>query len=1328
MAPKLPEFLTPKSPAQRLVIILAAIAGLSLLIVFGNKLFMGKGKKVSNSRVASAPASLESVPGGELTPEYSRALLQANSKAAQQAKTSGGSAIPTLINLPNDPSAGTGAGQSNCVSACPGDVADVTDEINNLVRLNKLSQSDANNLLALAKNDVSVGEYGAALDNLVRQGKLSPQDARRLLEIYQRQHAANSMVAGTRLMDSLVKAGKMPIDAEARLLALQKQQVTPAEYEAELNRLVKEGKITPDVANQLLAQYTQQRAKDAANEGVAKLTQMAQSGQIPVDVANTLIALQKRQAPVAEYAAELQRLVAAGKITPAVAAALLADYQKQRGSSPASATLRNLVALAEKQAASDVSRLVKSGKISAETGDKLLELQRNNVTPLEYQKALDDLVKAGKISQEDANRLATEYSRVQQAKADANKDLADMVSAGKMSPEAADKLLELQRQHVSPQAYQEALNALVRSGQISPEEAQQLSESYGKMQKARNELHDNIDNVAKSSGNLPQAAVNELTNLEKRGATAQEYQDALNDLVKNGKLSKANAQELATKYNKVLDAKNGLNNNIDNLAANGKISRETANELADLAQKEVSADEYAKKLDDLVKAGKISREDANKLLDNYKTLQNAKQDLNRGLSSTMAEKKLSADDLASLDDLEKKGVSGKDYQDQLDKLVKEGKLSQADAQELANKYNNIADAKKELNDNIDSLAASGKISRDTASQLSDLAQKDVPVSQYAKKLDDLVKAGKISREDANQLLDNYKALQNAKQGLSSTAAQKKLSQKDIAALSDLAKKGDSEKDYQKQLDKLVKEGKLSPAEAAQLRQNYHAVQEAKKSYNNDLNKMVSQGRLSKEAAKKLSDLANQNVSPEQYRAALSELVNSGQLSDADAKRLMASYEKSHDAEANLNSLVTQGKLSPEEANQLLALQKRNATPQEYQAALDALVQSGKLTPEEAKRLGDDYKKLQDLRNESQKLQSMQANNASVGDYAAELDRAVKAGVLTPEQAAALLQEYKAAMNPVAIPGGAPAAGTTPGVEQNIPTGTPFEQLSARLDSGAMPASQSVTPTPVSAAQFNQEDEKKAELAEEARKARIEELSAAMSGQAQQLIASWQGPSMRHVEGQPDKSAGTGKVMGPNGVLVEKTTKTTTTVVKGPPLIKAGTILFAVLSTAVNSDYPDTPVMATIVSGKLKGAKLLGKLSLATGQDRLSLNFNLMDMNDWISTKGINAFAIDPDTARTVLATDVDHHYLKRYGAMMGSAFVSGYANAINTSGSTSTSSVSGITNTHPPYSAQDKLITGIGQVGTTLGTVVQSYVNTPATVKIDSGVGIGILFMSDVQG
>ena len=346
---------------------------------------------------------------------------------------------------------------------------------------------------------------------------------------------------------------------------------------------------------------------------------------------------------------------------------------------------------------------------------------------------------------------------------------------------------------------------------------------------------------------------------------------------------------------------------------------------------------------------------------------------------------------------------------------------------------------------------------------------------------------------------------------------------------------------------------------------------------------------------------------------------------------------------------------------------------------------------------------------------MQANNASLADYKEELKRGVEAGLITPAMAAALLQQYQAAVAPPST------AGSTPTTEQTIPGTSEFANLAKRVQEQQETGLPSTTLSSEAAQQFAEAEAQANAQASEAKRQRIQQLMNTMSTQAQSLVTAWQPPTMQHQAGTPP----------------EKTTTTTTRTGGGAgssgsaaavkaSLIKAGTILFAVLDTAVDSDYPDTPVMATIVQGPFKGAKLLGKLNLAQGQDRVSLNFSLMDRDEWPQPKSISAFAIDPDTARTVLASNVNYHYLMRYGSMFASSFLTGYANGIQSAGSTSTTGVFGTSSTHPELSAGNKIAVGLGQVGTAFSNAVASYVNTPATVKVNSGVGLGILFVSNV--
>jgi polyhydroxyalkanoate synthesis regulator phasin len=786
MALKILEIFSRTDAKSRMIIVVSTLVGI-VGIIYALSHFLGGGATATGSaHVANAPSDLQSVPGGQLTPEYSRALAQENAQAAQKAQSSGGSSVATLVNVDegNTPPA-TGA---NCSVVCPGaDSADVTNDVNNLVKSGKLTQTEANTLLDMAKDNVPVTQYADSLNELVRQGKVTPEQARKLLSEYTNQHANALVASSAQSMDGLIKSGKVSLEVGTALLDMQKKDVPPTEYEAELNRLVREGKITPDTAAQLLAQYTQQKSKEAAAENAAGLQAMVKSGEITADVANDLAGLQKRNVPAADYEVELNRLVANGKLTPAAAAKLLSQYRAQR-TSMGPAVLLNSLAKGSVDTAT-LNDLVSSGKITAATATALAELQQKNVTPDEYQK---ELIRLG------------------------------------VPPDAAQKLM--------------------------------------------------------------------------------------------------------------------------------------------------------------------------------------------------------------------------------------------------------------------------------------------------------------------------------------------------------------------------------------------------------------------------------------------------------AK----------------------------------------------------------------------YKQQQSTRQEAQKLMDMQSNNVSAAEYTAELTRAVKAGLLTPEMAAKLQQEYNAMITPLSS--APPTTGTAAGVDSNLPGNDAFSKLQQRI-AAQQQTTQALGPSGVAPIDNSQQfadaaaqaSSQAAAAAEQARQQRIQGIMGIMAGQAKSLVAAWQPVAMVHkgnsapvTEEEAAGGKGRGGLFGGLGSSLGSSTTVSTT-----PVIKAGTILFATLDTAVNSDFPDTPIMATVITGQYKGAKLLGKITLTANNvtqspDRVSLTFNTMDTASWVNSQSITAFAIDPQTARTVMASNVDYHYFKRYGAMMGNAFLSGYSSAISNAGATTSTGIFGTTTTHPELSPLSKFAVGLGQVGTTLGTATANYINTPPTVRVNAGVGLGILFMSDV--
>lgn len=625
----------------------------------------------------------------------------------------------------------------------------------------------------------------------------------------------------------------------------------------------------------------------------------------------------------------------------------------------------------------------------------------------------------------------------------------------------------------------------------------------------------------------------------------------------------------------------------------------------------------------------------------------------------------------------------------------------------------------------------GKVLLEVSDQLQKMADANVPESEYANLLDQLVQQGKLTPEQARELLDRYKKqhanalLQDSAKAMDAMIKSGQLSIDGANELLLLQKNKASPAEYANKLDDMVKKGKISPQVAQQLLAQYtqQRLDEVTKISIATLRQMAKTGQMTPDVEKTLIDLENKHVSVTDYSTTLSQLVTAGKLTPIVSKKVLEEYlwqksmvgpsssldeliKKAEKAAfEEINDLLTTGKISPDTANQLRDMINRNIPFKDFQDAIAVLVQQQKLTPDIAKLKIADYQLVKGLRDMAQRLSALQGSNGSSTAYLDELKRAVQAGLLTPEEAARLMREYQA-LSGAGQPTGVVAGG---GTEE-------FAKLQQSVQQGGGISA------PVVSDQFSQaQTEAEAETAE-AQRQRLETLMAAMSSQAGQLINTWQPVPMLHREGSPALAKASVSLDGGRGRGGSRAPKET--------IIKAGTILFGVLDTGVNSDYPDTPVMVTIVDGKYKHAKLLGKLAVAknvVGQmDKVTLSFNLMNMDAWTSSRTVSAFAIDPDTARTALASNVNYHYFLRYGAIMATSFLQGYASAITTSGSTTTTGIFGTSTVHPELSPGQKLATALGQVGTTLGSTVQNYANIPPTVKVDSGVGLGILFMSDV--
>jgi intracellular multiplication protein IcmE len=177
-------------------------------------------------------------------------------------------------------------------------------------------------------------------------------------------------------------------------------------------------------------------------------------------------------------------------------------------------------------------------------------------------------------------------------------------------------------------------------------------------------------------------------------------------------------------------------------------------------------------------------------------------------------------------------------------------------------------------------------------------------------------------------------------------------------------------------------------------------------------------------------------------------------------------------------------------------------------------------------------------------------------------------------------------------------------------------------------------------------------------------------------------------------------------------------------VPAGEIVYAQLLTEANSDVPG-PVLAEIMSGPLRGSRVLG--SFQVQKELITLSFNRVVYNE--KTYPIDAVAVDPNTTLTAMATDVDHHYFQRVILPAAAAFIEGVSSAVAETGLT-TVTIEGDTVTSEQEEAnnEQQVNAGIQEAGQELREILDEMANDlEVTVIIASGTPMGLLMTEPVE-
>ncbi len=171
----------------------------------------------------------------------------------------------------------------------------------------------------------------------------------------------------------------------------------------------------------------------------------------------------------------------------------------------------------------------------------------------------------------------------------------------------------------------------------------------------------------------------------------------------------------------------------------------------------------------------------------------------------------------------------------------------------------------------------------------------------------------------------------------------------------------------------------------------------------------------------------------------------------------------------------------------------------------------------------------------------------------------------------------------------------------------------------------------------------------------------------------------------------------------------------------GEMIYAVMDFEANSDYSKF-VQATAIAGRFAGAKFQG--SFRRTRDRLEIVFSKVHWKG--KTLAVSAIAANPENPEIGLATEVNQHYLARYGGVILAAMAGSAATELAREGTTVTRGPLGDTEVEVPNRTGKDilLIAGADGVGELAGDL-RAGMNRPPTVIVAATTPIVLVLTAD---
>ena len=175
---------------------------------------------------------------------------------------------------------------------------------------------------------------------------------------------------------------------------------------------------------------------------------------------------------------------------------------------------------------------------------------------------------------------------------------------------------------------------------------------------------------------------------------------------------------------------------------------------------------------------------------------------------------------------------------------------------------------------------------------------------------------------------------------------------------------------------------------------------------------------------------------------------------------------------------------------------------------------------------------------------------------------------------------------------------------------------------------------------------------------------------------------------------------------------------------AGDITFAVILNGSDTDTPG-PVVAKLVKGPLKGARLLGSFAPNRETTAMIVQFDRVILPDGTNLE-TSAYALDSKDATLAVRSSYSGRYLERYGPKLAGAFVAGLGTALANTGTTVVGTNSATVITSREQTTKEALYAGAAGVGNQLASEISDLGPSGPVVRLSAGKLIGVLFTENV--